>query len=145
MSTIWTPSGERPIRRDPEPPPPSQPRSGGEAIGEPTEEELAAHFAEVQRQLLDTPATVVVANHCIGLFQLAVLHLEQSPPNLSEAKVAVDAMGAIVETLGSRLDKEEAPLRDALTQLRLAYVQRQRASGQPGQPGHPGHPGPPPG
>lgn len=131
MSTIWTPSGERPIRREPDPEPTrtTSPR-GAAPTGEPTEEELAAHFAEVQRQLLQTPASVVVANHCIGLFQLAVLHLEQQPPNLPEAKLAIDAMAAIAESLGSRLGEEEAPLREALAQLRLAYVQRQQAAGQ---------------
>jgi hypothetical protein len=140
MSTIWTPSGERPIRREPEPEPQperSAPRSAARRTDEagygqePTPEEIAAEMAEVQRQLLQTPASVVVANHCIGLFQLAVLHLEQSPPNLAEAKVAIDAMGAIVDTLADRLGEDERPMRDALSQLRLAYVQRQGAGSPP--------------
>ena len=129
MSTIWTPSGERPIRSEPEPQPaPPAPPAGQ---GKPTEEEMLAQMAAVQRQLLETPAAVVIANHCIGLFQLAALHLEQDPPNLVEAKVAIDAMGGVVETLGSRLGEDEPSLRDALTQLRLAYVQRQQAGGAP--------------
>ena len=90
---------------------------------------MLAQMAAVQQQLLETPAAIVVANHCIGLFQLAALHLEQAPPDLAEAKVAIDAMGAVVETLGSRLGEDEQSLRDALTQLRLAYVQRQQAGG----------------
>jgi hypothetical protein len=131
MSTIWTPSGERPIRREPEPQPqaaapPGPTGAGSDVDREPTEEELAAHFAAVQEQLLSAPASVVIANHCIGLFQLAVLHLEQNPPNFSDAKLAIDAMGAVVETLGTRLGDEEPPMREALTQLRLAFVQRQR-------------------
>lgn len=132
MSTFWTPSGERPIRPEPEPPaaPPSPGGGrGGPPSDEPTEEEIRAHLAEVQRQLLETPAAAIVANHCIGLFQLAVIHLEQPEPDLAEAKLAIDAMGAIVEGLGSRLGEEEAPLREALTQLRLAFVDRQRSSG----------------
>src|SRR5918911_2485968 len=105
MSTIWTPSGEGPIRSEPEPPPaPSPPPTGP---GEPTEEEMLAQMAAVQRQLLETPAAVVIANHCIGLFQLAALHLEQAPPNLREAKVAIDAMGGMIETLGARLGEDE--------------------------------------
>ncbi len=132
MSTIWTPSGERPIPREPEPErsaaPPSQ---GAVDPDDMSEDELRAHMAEVQRQLLETPVSVVIANHCIGLFQLSVLHLEQSPPNLTEAKLAIDALGAIVEGLGSRLGQEEAPLREALTQLRLGFVQRQQAAGAP--------------
>ena len=141
MSSIWTPSGERPIRRDPEPeasrPGPAAARPPGGEGEEPTEEEIRAHLAMVAQQLLETPASVVIANHCIGLFQLAALHLEEG--NLDEARLAIDALGAVVETLGPRLGEEEPTLREALAQLRLAYVQRMQAAGQssgqpPGQP-----------
>lgn len=143
MSTIWTPSGERPIRREPEPEPPATPRrpapgeagtrapQGGEAV---PDEELAARMMEVQQELLRTPAALVVANHCIGLFQLGVLHLEQETPNLAEAKLAIDAMAAVVETLGPRLGKDADPLREALTQIRLGYVQRQQEAAGPPHP-----------
>jgi hypothetical protein len=141
--SIWTPSGERPIgRTDPgagtAPPtgtaPPggmpsagAVPPAGDEALDD---EELAAKVAEVQRQLVETPASVVVANHCIGLFQLAVLHLNEEPPKLPEAQLAIDAMAAVVETLGTRLGEEEQPLKEALTQLRLGFVQvKSRAGG----------------
>ena len=119
MSTLWTPSGERPVGPDePETAQPSPPHAG-----EPTDEELAAEMAEVQRQLVEVPATVVIANHCIGLFQLAALHLNQETPKLDEAQLAIDALAAVVEGLGSRLGQDEQPLRDALAQIRLAYVQ----------------------
>jgi len=84
---------------------------------------MAARMAEVQRELLQTPAVVVIANHCIGLFQLAALHLDQEQPNLPQAQLAIDALGAIVEGLGERLGDDEGPLRDALTSLRLAFVE----------------------
>jgi hypothetical protein len=145
MSSIWTPSGERPVGRPPEPPPappgpgrPSGPPGGPGGPGaagagggrQPTEEEIQAELAEISRQVLETPASIVIANHCVGLFQLAALHLNQRPPNLDEAKLAVDAMGAVVEGLGSRLGDEEQPLRDALTQIRLAWVQVRNAGPQ---------------
>jgi hypothetical protein len=66
---------------------------------------------------------VVVANHCVGLFQLAALHLNQESPKLDEAGLAIDALGAVVEGLGPRLGEHEQPLRDALAQIRLAFVQ----------------------
>jgi hypothetical protein len=72
-----------------------------------------------------------VANHAVGLFQLAALHLNQRPPNLDEGRLAVDALGALVEGLAGRLGDEEAPLRDALSQLRLAFVQLQRDGDAP--------------
>ena len=128
MSTIWTPSGERPVGRDE---PSAQPGAGaassaGAAAGaerEPTEEEMAARIAEFQRELLEAPAALVITNHCIGLFQLAAIHLEAQPPNLDEAQLAIDALAAIVEGLGSRLGAEERPLQEALTNLRLAFVE----------------------
>jgi hypothetical protein len=119
MGTIWTPSGERPIGNAD---PPTTDARETEAQAAPTDEELAADMADAQRQLLAAPVTVVVANHCIGLFQLAALHLNQPEPDLEQASVAIDALAAVVETLGARLGEDEPTLRDALTQLRLAFV-----------------------
>lgn len=84
---------------------------------------MAARLEELRRQLVDTPAEVVVANHVYGLFELAAIHLSQDPPRHEEARLAVDAMGALVEGLQGRLGEAEASLRDALAQIRLAYVQ----------------------
>jgi len=66
---------------------------------------------------------VVIANHAYGLFELAALHLSARPPNLEEARLAVDALGAMVEGLEGRLGEVAAPLTQALAQIRLAYVQ----------------------
>jgi hypothetical protein len=73
--------------------------------------------------LLDAPVEVVVANHAYGLFELAALHLSAQPPNLEKARLAVDALGSLVEGLAGRLGQVETPLTDALAQIRLAYVQ----------------------
>ncbi|MBW3614338.1 MAG: hypothetical protein KY439_03395 [Actinobacteria bacterium] len=132
MSTIWTPGGERPVPR-PEPQaaaPPSgaqAPPAGGQGR-EPTPEELQAQMAELQRQLTETPAAVVVANHCFGLFELAALHLSLQPPKLTEAQLAIDALAALVEGLGPRLGDQEPQLAEALSQLRLAFVQIRAAN-----------------
>src|SRR5438067_11367580 len=97
----------------------------------PETEELEAELAEVQRQLLETPASVIIANHAIGLFQLAALHLNQQPPNFVDAQLAIDALGSVVEGLGDRLGPDEDALRDALAQSRLAFVQIKSAGGPP--------------
>ncbi|HEY4573519.1 MAG TPA: hypothetical protein VIJ26_06145, partial [Thermoanaerobaculia bacterium] len=110
MSTFWTPSGERPIPRD-EPAAPSpagRPGPGDDADYD--EEELQAELAAMQEQMLRTPATVVVANHCIGLIELAALHLGQDPPHLADAQVAIDALAGILDALGPRMGENEAPL-----------------------------------
>jgi hypothetical protein len=134
MGTIWTPGGERPIGDEgAQSAPPSAGSPPGAGQGPPPEE-LEAELAEVQRQLLETPASVIIANHAIGLFQLAALHLNQQPPNFVDAQLAVDALGAIVEGLGDRLGPDEEPLKDALAQIRLAFVQIKAAGGVPPQP-----------
>jgi hypothetical protein len=90
--------------------------------GEPTDAELR----EAMQRLAETPVGDIVANHAIGLWQLAVLHLGlsgETPADLEQAALALDAMAALVDGLGDRLGEHAGPLRDALAQLRLAYVQ----------------------
>jgi hypothetical protein len=85
----------------------------------------------MQAEVAATPASVVIANHAVGLFQLAAIHLNHRPPNLAEGRLAIDAMGALVEGLAGRLGDEEQSLRDGLGQLRLAFVQLSGAGGGP--------------
>jgi hypothetical protein len=128
VGTIWTPSGEQPVGDEGD-----QTAAGGTPTGgeQQAPDELEAELAEVQRQLLETPASVIIANHAIGLFQLAALHLNQQPPNFVDAQLAIDALGSIVEGLGDRLGPDEDALRDALAQIRLAFVQIKSAGGAP--------------
>lgn len=120
---------------------------GGEGIGsdevgaEPTPEERAAmeaHMAELRQQLASTPAEVVVANHCFGLFELAALHLSLQPPHLEAARLAIDALGAVIEGLSGRLGDQEPTLKDGLAQLRLAFVQIHASSAGGGASGDAG-------
>lgn len=126
MSSLWTPGGERPVGGGGDQAAPLE-----EAEPE-TQEELEARMAELRQALADTPAAVVVANHCFGLFELAALHLSLQPPQLEESQIAIDALGAIVEGLAGRLGPEEQHLREGLQQLRLAYVQLKAAAGAQG-------------
>jgi len=137
MSSLWTPDGEvpvgRPGRAEPtsERPPPkaraARPRPADEVTGqpagppagEPTPEEIEA----LRTQLARTPPEVVIANHAFGLFELSALHLSLQPPQLDQARLAIDALGALVEGLAGRLGDAEATLKDGLAQLRLAFVQ----------------------
>lgn len=79
-------------------------------------------LATARRQLAELPVEGIVANHAIGLWELAAIHLQAEPPNLAAASLAIDAVAAIVDGLGSRLDEHEATLRDALTNIRMVYV-----------------------
>lgn len=141
--SLWTPDGERPIRRDPDPQPAqAAPVGAATAAGLDPEaltpeqqaemQAIATEMAEVREQLASVPAAVVVANHAMGLYELAAIHLGAQPPNLPESKVAIDAFGALLGAVEGRLGPDEPTLQDALNQLRLAYVQIQGSvSGSP--------------
>jgi hypothetical protein len=96
--------------------------------GEEMDEEMAAEFMAMQQQMLRTPAAIVVANHCIGLVELAALHLGQSPPNLADAQVAIDALSGMIEAVGARMGENGPPLRQALNQMRMAYIEAKNAT-----------------
>jgi hypothetical protein len=91
--------------------------------GDLDEEQMAEQVAAMRAELASSPVEVVVANHCYGLFELAAVYLSQQPPLLTQARLAIDALGALVGGLEGRLGEAEEPLRDGLSQLRLAYVQ----------------------
>ena len=86
-------------------------------------DDVLAELAETRRRLAEVPAAQVIANHAMGLFELAAIHLSAGKEHLPEGALAIDAMGAIVEGLESRLGTQETVLKDALAQIRLAFVQ----------------------
>tara|TARA_B100002052_G_C15314026_1_gene346698 strand:+ start:204 stop:485 length:282 start_codon:yes stop_codon:yes gene_type:complete len=85
---------------------------------------MEQQLREAQEQLLSVPASQIVANHIIGLFELAAIHLRVDPPNLEEARLPIDAMGILVEQLGEQLPEHQT-LAAALHQIRLAFVEVQ--------------------
>jgi len=125
MGTIWTPGGEHES-------------GGGPGGGEPTDEErrqAEAAMAEMREELRATPVADIVANHAIGLWQLAVLHLgvdgSGAEPNLAEARLAIDALSGMLEGAGQGLGSHADVLGDALTNVRLAYVQLSGGDAEP--------------
>ncbi len=86
-------------------------------------------MAEARARLGEVPAEVVVTNHVMGLYELAAIHLSASPPNLGEAALAIDAVACLVDGLGDRLGEEAGTMRDALNNIRLAFVQVRGAVG----------------
>ncbi len=155
MSTLWTPGGEVPVDdgrgRSTTPPPQGAPDQAEDPLAGLSEEEraqaeeLAQQLAEAREQIANTPAAVVVGNHAMGLYELGAIHLSQQPPNLEEARLAIDALGELVEGLEGRLGEHETTLKDALHQIRMAFVQVSRAmeeavGGQPEEAGETGEP-----
>ncbi|HEY1828592.1 MAG TPA: hypothetical protein VGF87_11255 [Acidimicrobiales bacterium] len=130
MSSLWTPGGEHypqtagNAANPPSPPPGSRPPDSDFL----TDDETAAAEAQAQvdamrAQLANTPAEVVVANHCYGLFELAAIYLSQQPPMLYQAKLAIDGLGYLLTGLKGRLGESESALFESLSQLQLAFVQ----------------------
>ena len=151
VSSLWTPSGEH---RPPDEPPDQPPDGAGsgpqpEAERQPTPEEVEA-LREVHARLVATPVVDVVANHALGIWQLALVHLgvitppddqgRPPVPDLAAAGFAIDAMAALVDGLGERLGDHEAVLRDALTQAQMLFVEISESGSEPGP-----APGPEPG
>ena len=142
--TLWTPGGEHHVPRDPQPES-ETPAADGDA-GAPVDEEqfdledlspedreraeaMLAELAAARERLAAAPPEVVVANHAMGLYELGAIHLTAEPPRTEAARLAIDAMGALVEGLGSRLGESEPTLREALQSLRMAYVQQSSGGG----------------
>ncbi len=132
--SLWTPGGEVPIERNPHstetsPPDGFDPFDGRDLDDlSPAErqqvEEMIAEMAEAQRQVLAAPAAVVVANHAMGLFQLAALHLKQPEPDFDAARLAIDTMAGLLEAAGDRLGDDGATLAEGVLELQRAFVAR---------------------
>jgi hypothetical protein len=149
MSSLWTPSGEHFPKKEP-----PDGAGGGPGDGPDGAEDDAQSQAEAQAavdamraQLANTPAEVVVANHCYGLFELAAVYLSQTPPMLFQARLAIDGLGYLLDGLRGRLGEAEPSLLESLSQLRLAFVRLEGSertsaetsatagNGEPGAPG----------
>ena len=113
--------------------PPGGAAPGGPDLAESgvlSEEDLVneEELLEVAKHLAAAPAEDVVANHCYGLFELGALHLSQQPPQFDKARLAIDALGLLVDGLGERLGQHATALAEGLSQIRLAFVRMSSAT-----------------
>ncbi len=111
MSTLWTPDGEQPVGQ------------AATAPEELTEEELAERMDALRQQIATTPVEQIVSQSAYQFFEIAALHLSVIPPQLDQAKLAIDAFGLLVEGLEGRLGPDGETLKEGLAQLRMAFVQ----------------------
>jgi len=93
-----------------------------------TLDEAQQAINEARERLMGIPAELVVSNHVMGLYELAAIHLGAEPPSLTEAALAIDAVGCLVEGLGPRLGPDSDTLVAALSNIRLAFVQIKNAA-----------------
>jgi hypothetical protein len=156
--SLWTPDGERPVSRAT----PAEPSASQAATAAPGSEitpeirqalaeaglnvedlspeqlqeamTMMAEMAAVRQELLSAPASAVIANHLMGMYELAAIHLGENPPNFAEAPIAIEALRAVLERLAGAFGEQEAVLRQALGQLQTAFVQlKEQVSGSPDQ------------
>ncbi len=75
-----------------------------------------------QDRLLGTGSATLISNHAYGMFELAALYLAQQPPQIEDARLAIDALRGVLEATTGRLEENESSLSEGLRQLQLAYL-----------------------
>ena len=100
---------------------------GEPPVWTPQQEEEARRIAE---EIVRTPGLDWVVNTAVTLANVSATKLEFGDP--ADAQVTIDALAALLNGVGSRLQEAEAPLKQTLAQLQLAYTQR--IAGPPAQP-----------
>ncbi|HWL65794.1 MAG TPA: hypothetical protein VNP73_07460 [Actinomycetota bacterium] len=97
------------------PPPPG----GAEQVWTPEQEAEAKRIVE---EIVRTPSLDWVLNVAVNLANVAGTKLEMGAAQ--DAQLAIDALASLINGLGDRLQDAEAPLKQTLAQLQLAYAQR---------------------
>jgi len=135
------------VSSDPAGGPGGRQTGAGEQAAEPTEEELrAAYEAELNR----ITSTDMIAQAAVSLLNIGARRLgppterEQGPAaageppdtagperDLEQARDAIDAASALLEILERRIPAEVRSLRDALSQLQMAYAREVQAAAEP--------------
>ncbi|TMK24531.1 MAG: hypothetical protein E6G62_07995 [Actinobacteria bacterium] len=120
------------------------PRGAGSASGEPSEEELrAAYEAELSRLTsADLIAQAVVSLLNVGARRLGPIGgstadtgsegaTASSERDLEQVRDAIDAVRPLLDILERRVPEGVRPLRDALSQLQMAYAREVQAGAAP--------------
>ena len=122
-----SPAPEPPRREPPAAKPaPQAPASAGagaaddarEPLWTPEQEAEARRFAQ---EVVETPSRDWVLNTAVTLANVAATKLDAG--RAEDAHLAIDALAALVGGVGSRLGDAEAPLRQTLAQLQMAFAQ----------------------
>lgn len=101
--------------------PPQPPRASeapGQGVWTPEQEEEARRMSEEMARI---PSVEWVINVAVTLANAAGTKLNEGLRD--DAGLAIDALAAIVEKVGPKLGEAEAPLRQTLAQLQMAYAQ----------------------
>jgi hypothetical protein len=136
VSSLWTPYGEEPVEPTGAGAPPSggpPPGPGGQGGPDEIDPE---QMREMLTRLAETPVEAIVTQFAVELQEIAVLHLglaAERPESLAQAALAIDSMGGLVDSLGDRLGPNADPLRQAVSALRLGFVEVSNQIAGPGE------------
>jgi hypothetical protein len=121
-------------------------QDAGQTQGQPSEEELrAAYEAELSR----VTSTDMILQATVSLLNLAGRRLGLAPGaegerDLEQVRDAVDGVRALLGILERSAPAQELrPLREALSQLQIAYAREAQAGGEPSDQRPAGEPGAP--
>ncbi len=113
------PTPATPASENPAPGPEPAGTGSEEPIWTPEQEAEAQRFIQ---EIGQRPSLDWVLNSAVTLANVAGTKLDLG--QTADAQMAIDALAALVEKLGSRFGQAEAPLRQTLAQLQLAYAER---------------------
>ena len=133
------PEGSTPDTAPPEPTPdapaseaPSEPVDLGDPrVSQVWTPEQEAEARRIAQEIAETPSLDWVINTAVTLANVAATKIELGDP--TDAGLAIDALAGMVNSLAGKLSDAEAPLRQTLAQLQMAYAER--AMGGPPAPG----------
>lgn len=151
MSSLWTPDGERPVRRDPAPAPSqaaAAPPAGAEegpgdplraaaaalgldldAMSDEDREQLRGELEEMlaaRRETAKIPAPDLVARYLMNFGDLVTIYLEADPPAFADAATVIEALDGALERVGPKLGEHEPVLRELAGQLKMIFVDVKR-------------------
>jgi hypothetical protein len=108
-----------------------------------SEEELRALEAEMDRITVDDVLLqTVVSLINLGARKVGAAGPEGPPPDLEQTRQAIEGARALMPLLESRHPEQLKPVREALSRLQMAYVQRSGESSDQPAPGTPPPPAP---
>ena len=120
---------------------------GGQTGPPPTEEELrAAYEAELaQLRIEEVLIQTIVSLLNLGARKAGLVPGSEAERDLDQVHLAIEGARALLPVAEPMLGPNAGPLRDALSQLQMAYAQLAGAAGSgeggPAGPGEPGEPG----
>jgi hypothetical protein len=74
------------------------------------------------QEIAETPSFEWVVNVAVTLANVAGTKLELGSG--ADARLAIDALAGLLDSVGPRLQRAESPLRQTLAQLQLEFAQR---------------------